>query len=166
MHIPKKGKQNTTFFTQVLSILCTLCYLYTPNRYNSVWFFCGRTFTTCEITNFTTLTFLTCTENDCVCFSCNGENVLWHMVEWLTKCVWRNLRLMTYYYERRTTQYCSTLFRMLEVQKCIKLERSSYKMCYRSKNTFFDKMIEYGTKILYYFFYLMQILWCMEYEPV
>jgi len=49
-------------------------------------------------------------------------------------------------YDRRTTKKCSTSFHMQEVEKCIKLERFSYKMLYRSKNTFFDKMTEYRTR--------------------
>ena len=71
-----------------------------------------------------------------------------------------------YYDRRRTTKKCSTSFHMQEVEKCIKLERFSYKMLYRSKNTFFDKMAEYGIKVLYYIFYLMHVLWFMKYEPI
>lgn len=66
--------------------------------------------------------------------------------ELLSLQVWRNLWVMKNYYDSRTTKKCSTSFHTQEVEKCIKLDRFSYKMLYRSKNTFFDKMAEYGTR--------------------
>lgn len=86
MHIPKRKTKYNIFRTSFVPCMDTTLGLYIEQIY--IYIFIKQRMLLFWKDIYSSwnhkVAFLTCTENDCGDSSCNGENVLWHMAEWLT----------------------------------------------------------------------------------